>query len=201
MNPAICHLIYPAMNHIKAAGIEPAISRFRRERDTTSLHPVHDKGPLGVEPSSCRLTGGRNPGHAKNPLLPITTKSGWRESNPRVSGWKPDAFPLGDTRIVGPEGVEPSSSRVRGACSASRATDPKSGRSENRTHHARERAAGLRPAGPPLVTFRPCDALHGRKESNPQLRVLEARALTDGASAVDGAPKQKRPGSFRHPAS
>lgn len=75
MNPAICHLIYPAMNHIKAAGIEPAISRFRRERDTPSLHLV-DKGPLGVEPSSCRLTGGRNPGHAKNPLLPITTKAG-----------------------------------------------------------------------------------------------------------------------------
>lgn len=137
MNPAICHLIYPATHHIKAAGIEPAISRFRRERDTASLHLVHDKGPLGVEPSSCRLTGGRNPGHAKDPLLPITTKSGWRESNPRVSGWKPDAFPLGDTLIVGPEGVEPSSSRVRGACSASRATDPKSGRSENRTHHAR----------------------------------------------------------------
>lgn len=54
MNPAICHLIYPATHHIKAAGIEPAISRFRRERDTTSLHPVLDKGPLGVEPSSCR---------------------------------------------------------------------------------------------------------------------------------------------------
>lgn len=68
MNPAICHLIYPATHHIKAAGIEPAISRFRRERDTASLHPVLDKGPLGVEPSSCRLTGGRNPGHAKNPL-------------------------------------------------------------------------------------------------------------------------------------
>lgn len=29
--------------------------------------------------------------------------------------------------------------------------------------------------------------MHGRKESNLQLRVLEARALTDGASAVGGA--------------
>lgn len=33
------------------------------------------------------------------PPLSYAPLSGWRESNPRVSGWKPDAFPLGDTRL------------------------------------------------------------------------------------------------------
>jgi hypothetical protein len=122
-----------------------------------------------------------------NALLPM---SGWRGSNPRVSGWKPDAFPPGDTRMWDRRELNPQP-RAEEALALPVELQTRDGRGEDRTHHARERAAGLRPAGPPLVTSRPCSRARpaepatfttdiravrerrnksGRRESNPLLR-------------------------------
>lgn len=161
-----------------------------------------------------------------NALLPM---SGWRGSNPRVSGWKPDAFPLGDTRmwdrrelnpqpraeeaLALPVELQTRGVRIELTMLASerrgygpldhrwshpvlvRALDLPSPRrsplifalSENDETRAgggnRTRFSGKASRCP---TNGRHPRVHGRKESNLQQRVLEARALTDGASAVDG---------------
>ena len=117
-----------------------------------------NKGPLGVEPSWCRLTGGRNPGRARDP-----SKLGRKESNLQPSASEAAALP-----------VAPLPNGLLG-----------NGRGENRTHRAPKERRGYNPLDhhwSPHV--RSSLAMHGRKESNLQRRVLEARTLADGVSAV-----------------
>lgn len=48
-----------------------------------------NEGPLGVEPSWCRLTGDRNPGHAKDPCFKM---QGRKDSNLQPLGSEPTAL-------------------------------------------------------------------------------------------------------------
>lgn len=164
---------------------------------------------------------------------------GRKESNLQPSASEAAALPVAPLPNAGAEGVEPSAGRFKGGRSTVELR-PKSNVMDGvriELTMLALRAAGLRPAGPPLVTSRPCSPraraaeratfttairavrerrrragggnrtrfsgkasrcptngrhprVHGRKESNLQQRVLEARALTDGASAVEGCARR-----------
>ncbi len=159
-----------------------------------------------------------------------TTMLGRKESNLQPSASEAAALPVAPLPNAGAEGLEPSAHRFKGGRSTVELRqEQRDGRGEDRTHRARERAAGLRPV---LVRRAPdseratfttairavrerrrragggnrtrfsgkasrCPTngrhprVHGRKESNLQQRVLEARALTDGASAVEGFARRR----------